>query len=116
MEPHAKQTDETLLTECDVDTFRAGGPGGQHQNKTESAVRLVHRPTGIVVTARNSRSQHRNRQQALQQLRTILEELARPKKPRVPTSTPPIAKKKRLEDKRRRSERKKNRKKPDLDD
>ena len=49
-------------------------------------------------------------------VRTILEDLARPKKPRVPTNTPPIAKKKRLEDKRRRSERKKNRKKPDLDD
>ena len=116
MEPHAKRIDETLLTECDVDTFRAGGPGGQHRNKTESAVRLTHRPTGTVVTARNSRSQHRNRQQALHQLHTLLEKLAQPEKLRVPTSTPRMAKMKRLEDKRRRSDRKKDRKEPGLDD
>jgi len=57
-----ERSDEELLAECRVETFRAGGPGGQHQNKTESAVRLTHLPTRIVVTARESRSQHRNRQ------------------------------------------------------
>ena len=40
-------TDDALLAECRVETFRAGGPGGQHQNKTESAVRLTHLPTGM---------------------------------------------------------------------
>jgi len=55
------EDDGTLLAECRVETFRAGGPGGQHQNKTESGVRLTHLPSGISVTARDSRSQHRNR-------------------------------------------------------
>ena len=116
MEPHEKRTDGALLAECDVDTFRAGGPGGQHQNKTESGVRLTHRPTGIVVASRNSRSQHRNRQKALDRLRAILEERAQPEKPRVPTSAPRTAKEQRLQDKHHRSERKRDRKKPGLDD
>ena len=55
-----------LLTSCDAQTFRAGGKGGQHQNKTESAVRLVHRPTGITVVCRDERSQHLNRQRCLE--------------------------------------------------
>jgi peptide chain release factor len=54
------------------ETFRGGGPGGQHQNKTESAVRAVHRPTGLAVVVRDERSQHRNRATALKRLATIL--------------------------------------------
>lgn len=111
--PEIPDDDETLLSECRVDTFRAGGPGGQHQNKAESAVRLTHLPTGIVVTARESRSQHRNRKLALARLRAELEERACPQTPRVPTKVPEREKRKRRQAKRRRAERKRLRKPPE---
>ena len=108
--------DEQLLAECRIETFRSGGPGGQHQNKTESGVRLTHLPSGITVTARDSRSQHRNRQIALARLREALEERARPETPRMRTNIPRQEKRKRLENKRRRSETKKRRRKPDQEE
>ncbi len=58
------------------ETLRAGGPGGQHQNTTDSAVRAIHSPTGIMVTARNERSQHRNKAIALRRLEAMLRVLA----------------------------------------
>src|SRR5690242_21674945 len=65
-------TDEQLLAQCAVDTYRASGPGGQKRNKTSSAVRIRHEPSGLIVIAEESRSQHENRARALRRLREAL--------------------------------------------
>src|ERR1700760_2936442 len=65
-------TDAQLLAQCAVDTYRASGPGGQKRNKTSSAVRLRHPPSGLIVIAEESRSQHENRARALRRLRQAL--------------------------------------------
>ena len=57
-----------LLSDCDVEFFRAGGPGGQHRNKVETGVRLHHRPTGFKVQATERRSQSQNKSLALKRL------------------------------------------------
>ena len=62
-------SDAVLLSQCDVDTYRASGPGGQKKNKTSSAVRLRHAPSGLIVIAEESRSQHANKAKALVRLR-----------------------------------------------
>ena len=62
-------SDAQLLAQCEVDTYRASGPGGQKRNKTSSAVRIRHLSSGLIVIAEESRSQHENRVKALQRLR-----------------------------------------------
>ena len=94
--------DDDLLAQCRVETFTAGGRGGQHQNRTESGVRLVHLPTGIVVTAREERSQFRNKAVALSRLRRRLEAMNRRPPRRISTRVPLRERQKRLEEKKRR--------------
>src|SRR5688572_5352979 len=65
-------TEAQLLGQCEVDTYRASGPGGQKRNKTSSAVRLRHQPSGLIVIAEESRSQHENKAKALKRLRQAL--------------------------------------------
>jgi RF-1 domain len=65
-------SDAQLLQQCEVDTYRASGPGGQKRNKTSSAVRLRHPPSGLIVIAEESRSQHENRARAVRRLRQAL--------------------------------------------
>jgi hypothetical protein len=75
-------SDKELLAQCEVDRFRASGPGGQKRNKTESAVRLRHPATGLSATGTESRSQHENRARALRRLRErIAMEFRRPVDP-----------------------------------
>ena len=109
-------SDENLLNECSVDTFRAGGKGGQHVNKTESAVRITHLPTEIVVTCQDDRSQYRNKQKCILQLREKLKSLNyRPPK-RIPTRKPRSAKERVLKSKKFQSVKKQLRKNPGIDD
>ncbi len=107
---------ETLEKEVDVTVYQASGPGGQHRNRTYSAVRVRHRPTGIVVTCAETRSQHRNRRIALERLRRILVERSRPRKERRATSKPRKVRDRELEAKRRRAMVKRLRRRPREDE
>ena len=109
-------SDEVLLAQCRVETFRSGGKGGQHQNTTDSGVRLIHEPTGLRAGSRNDRSQHRNKALALDRLRKKLERLNARRAPRVPTRVPSGEKRKRLESKKRRSRIKDQRRRPPSED
>jgi peptide chain release factor len=72
LERTAIESAELYPADVRIEAFSAGGPGGQHQNKTASAVRAVHKPTGLAVVARDGRSQHRNKAIAMKRLRALL--------------------------------------------
>jgi protein subunit release factor A len=107
-----RQSDEALAAACEIEFFIGGGPGGQHRNKTASAVRLRHVPSGVTVVATERRSQAQNRATALQRLRQRLLARSIVPKPRHKTAPSRAQKLKRLEEKRRTSERKASRRSP----
>jgi protein subunit release factor B len=106
----------TLEREVEVDVFRASGPGGQHVNKTESALRLTHPPSGVVVIAQDSSSQHRNRDTAFERLIERLERLNYVPKKRVPTKPSLASRRRRVEGKKQRGATKRQRGRVSHDD
>jgi protein subunit release factor B len=107
---------QKLLAECEVETYRSSGPGGQKKNKTESSVRVRHLPTGIVRVATESRSQYRNREAALQRVWEALEARRRKPKPRVATKPTRSSREARVTAKRLDSARKRLRRPASLED
>jgi protein subunit release factor A len=97
--------------EITVETFKSSGPGGQHKNKRETAVRIRHLPSGITVLATEHRSQARNKALALRRLELKVRALGRKRRPRIPTAIPSSYKEHILEAKRHRSQIKRWRKK-----
>ena len=112
----AGQTLETdlrrLRKEALIETYRSSGPGGQRKNKTETAIRLKHLPSGMTVVATEHRSQAQNKKLAFERLRERLLRLNRPRRRRIPTPVPLRAVEKTKEKKRIRSAKKRLRQKP----
>lgn len=93
---------EVLEREVQVEVFRASGPGGQHVNRTESALRLTHPPSGVVVISQDTRSQLRNREIAFERLVERLRRLNHVPKRRVATKPTRASRERRIEAKKRR--------------
>ena len=111
--PHpACQGDEALLAQCDLTPGRTGGPGGQHRNKVATGVRLTHRPSGIVLTATERRSQAANREVAFARLAARLMALNTPAAPRIATKVGRAQRSQRRSDKHRRAQTKQLRRGP----
>ena len=104
LSPPPYTTDRLALErEVVVEVFRASGPGGQHVNKTESALRLTHPPSGVVVMAQDSRSQFRNRELAFERLVERLQKLNHVPKKRVATKPTRASKERRIAGKKTRA-------------
>lgn len=100
---------QSLELDCDEDHLRVGGPGGQHKNRRSTGIRLTHRPSGVVVTATERRSQAQNREMAYARLADRLDRLQAVRRPRRPTRPGRLAVQRRLTEKRRQSDKKRGR-------
>lgn len=109
---HLPSSDDDLLDECTVQTYRSSGAGGQHINVTDSAVRLIHNPTGLVVTSQKERSQLLNKRECLIKLRERVEKLNYRKPRRIPTRVPRSVVAKNRQEKSKASEKKSLRRRP----
>ncbi|QJR14511.1 Peptide chain release factor 2 [Usitatibacter palustris] len=108
--PPPYMTDRSALErEVVVEVFRASGPGGQHVNKTESALRLTHPPSGVVVRVEDTRSQFRNREIAFERLIEALTRLNHVPRKRIATKPSKAAKRRRIEEKKGRGKTKQTR-------
>ena len=107
-------SDDALLLECKVETFRSGGKGGQHANKTESAVRLTHIKSGIQVRCQDERSQYLNKTKCIKELRLRIEKKNYIPPKRIRTKPTRGSVERRLLNKKHKSEKKNNRKKSDI--
>lgn len=105
---------EALERDCDLEFFIASGPGGQRRNKVETGVRLLHRPSGIVVTATERRSQHANREMAFERMTARLEEEQKVVIPRKRTRPSVTSQQRRVEEKRHVGQIKRQRSAPPL--
>ncbi len=97
MAPAWDVSPEGLARDTDVEAYRSGGPGGQHKNKTETAIRLVHRPSGVRVVSTDSRSRLQNLATAFERLAEKLRVLMIVKKPRKATKPGKGAERRRLQ-------------------
>jgi ribosome-associated protein len=102
-------TDDQLLAQCEVQTHRASGPGGQHRNKNETAVRLVHKPSGTVAEGKDQRSRIQNLSAALGRLRDKLARRAYRPPPRRKTRPTAASRERRIDAKKRVSAKKRDR-------
>lgn len=112
---HLPDDDDALLSECEISTYRSSGSGGQHVNVTDSAVRLVHLPTGIVVSSQKERSQYLNKQDCIKKLRKVVAKLNYRKPKRIPTRIPRAVKTKNRLKKTKESEKKRLRHTPKIE-
>jgi len=107
-------SDDELLLKCKVETFRSSGKGGQHANKTESAVRLTHTQSGIQVMCQDERSQYLNKVKCIKELRNRIKQHNYIPPKRIKTKPTKGSIERRLANKKYQSEKKKNRNKPNL--